>query len=75
MSTRATVALAAELHDVGKIAIPDRILRKPGPLDDLEAALSEIVAGRGTHFDPAVVDMFLEHEKGLRAIMEELTAA
>jgi diguanylate cyclase (GGDEF)-like protein len=25
---------AAQLHDVGKIAIPDGILRKPGPLDD-----------------------------------------
>jgi two-component system, cell cycle response regulator len=24
---------AAELHDIGKIAIPDEILRKPGPLD------------------------------------------
>jgi diguanylate cyclase (GGDEF)-like protein len=27
---------AAELHDVGKIAIPDSILEKPGPLDDGE---------------------------------------
>jgi diguanylate cyclase (GGDEF)-like protein len=27
---------AAELHDVGKIAIPDAILSKPGPLDDEE---------------------------------------
>ena len=27
---------AAELHDVGKIAIPDSILFKPGPLDDSE---------------------------------------
>ncbi len=26
----------AELHDVGKIAIPQTILRKPGPLDDEE---------------------------------------
>ncbi len=26
----------AELHDVGKIAIPQSILRKPGPLDDEE---------------------------------------
>ncbi len=26
----------AELHDVGKIAIPQAILRKPGPLDDEE---------------------------------------
>ena len=25
---------AAELHDVGKVAIPDAILTKPGPLDD-----------------------------------------
>lgn len=27
------IARAAPLHDVGKIAIPDRILLKPGPLD------------------------------------------
>jgi two-component system cell cycle response regulator len=28
--------LAAELHDVGKLAIPERILNKPGPLDEDE---------------------------------------
>jgi two-component system cell cycle response regulator len=27
---------AAELHDVGKVAIPDAILKKPGPLDEPE---------------------------------------
>jgi diguanylate cyclase (GGDEF)-like protein len=27
---------AAELHDIGKIAIPDEVLHKPGPLDDAE---------------------------------------
>jgi diguanylate cyclase (GGDEF)-like protein len=27
------VRVAAELHDVGKVAIPDAILNKPGPLD------------------------------------------
>ena len=27
---------AAELHDIGKVAVPDSILRKPGPLDDTE---------------------------------------
>jgi diguanylate cyclase (GGDEF)-like protein len=32
------VQLAAELHDVGKVAIPDDILNKPGPLDDDEWA-------------------------------------
>jgi diguanylate cyclase (GGDEF)-like protein len=30
--------LAAELHDVGKMAIPEQILHKPGPLDDDEWA-------------------------------------
>jgi diguanylate cyclase (GGDEF)-like protein/putative nucleotidyltransferase with HDIG domain len=29
----ARVRIAAELHDIGKTAIPDRILEKPGPLD------------------------------------------
>jgi diguanylate cyclase (GGDEF)-like protein len=30
------VAHAAQLHDIGKIAIPDAILNKPGPLDEQE---------------------------------------
>ena len=30
--------LAAELHDVGKLAVPDAVLQKPGPLDDDEWA-------------------------------------
>lgn len=29
---------AAELHDIGKMAVPDAILEKPGPLDDEERA-------------------------------------
>ena len=33
---KATVVRAAALHDVGKAAIPDAIVRKPGPLDDQE---------------------------------------
>lgn len=31
--------LAGELHDIGKVAIPDAILSKPGPLDPEEWAL------------------------------------
>lgn len=30
------IELAAELHDIGKVAVPDSILNKPGPLDDEE---------------------------------------
>ena len=30
---------AAELHDVGKMAVPDQILDKPGPLDPIETEL------------------------------------
>jgi two-component system cell cycle response regulator len=32
------VRQAAQLHDIGKVAIPDAILHKPGPLDDEEWA-------------------------------------
>jgi putative nucleotidyltransferase with HDIG domain len=34
-----TIRRGASLHDVGKIAIPDAILLKPGPLDDEEWAV------------------------------------
>lgn len=33
------IARAAFLHDIGKMAIPDRILQKPGPLNDEERAV------------------------------------
>lgn len=34
--------LAAALHDVGKVAVPDEILRKPGRLDDEEKAVMNL---------------------------------
>jgi diguanylate cyclase (GGDEF)-like protein len=33
---REDIRIAAALHDIGKLAIPDSILAKPGPLDDGE---------------------------------------
>jgi putative two-component system response regulator len=35
------VRLGAILHDIGKIGIPDRVLLKPGPLDDEERRIIE----------------------------------
>lgn len=42
-----SIALAAVMHDVGKIAIPDAILTKPGPLtpEELEIMKSHTVIG------------------------------
>jgi CHASE2 domain-containing sensor protein len=38
---------AAGLHDIGKLGIPDRVLRKPGPLDAEERATMEAHAAIG----------------------------
>ncbi|MDR2746525.1 MAG: response regulator [Treponema sp.] len=43
----ATIVKAMALHDVGKIAIPDRILLKPGYLDDEEFAVMKTHTTRG----------------------------
>ena len=39
LSSLTVLARAAFLHDIGKMAIPDKILRKPGPLDDAEKVI------------------------------------
>jgi putative nucleotidyltransferase with HDIG domain len=43
----ALLRMAAMLHDVGKVSVPDRILQKPGPLttDEYEAIKSHPSAG------------------------------
>ena len=40
-ATRDAIEIAALLHDVGKIGVPDRVLLKPGPLTSDEAVLME----------------------------------
>jgi putative two-component system response regulator len=41
------ISLAAQMHDIGKVAIPDRILLKPGPLTEDERAVVETHAEVG----------------------------
>jgi two-component system cell cycle response regulator len=54
------VRLGALLHDVGKIAIPDSILHKPGPLTEAEWVLMRrhtLVGGRILERAPALADV------------------
>ena len=44
----------AYLHDIGKLAIPDPILRKPGPLDPMEWSVMRTHAERGEAFASAL---------------------
>ena len=41
------LAFAARVHDIGKVGVPDAILFKPGPLDELEAELLREHSGWG----------------------------
>ncbi|MFZ5657508.1 MAG: HD domain-containing phosphohydrolase [Pseudomonadota bacterium] len=64
--------LATPLHDLGKIALPDAVLQKPGPLSDEERALvrrhpeigHELLAGSGSPFlDLAATAALRHHER------------
>jgi putative nucleotidyltransferase with HDIG domain len=44
-----TIARGAFLHDIGKMAIPDQILRKPGKLNDDEREIMREHCYRGYH--------------------------
>jgi HD-GYP domain-containing protein (c-di-GMP phosphodiesterase class II) len=61
------LARAGELHDIGKMAIPDAILQKPGPLDgDERAFLSR---------HPAIGDRILGAAPALRPVARIVRAS
>ena len=62
------LSLSARLHDVGKIAIPDRVLNKPDKLDDDEWQTMKTHTTEGEHVIDAMVARtdnveFLRHAK------------
>jgi two-component system response regulator RpfG len=65
------VEMAAPLHDLGKIAIPDRILLKPGPLDEEEMAEMrmhprighELLSGSNNRFIQTAATIALRHHE------------
>ena len=67
-----TLAIGGLVHDIGKLAIPDAILKKPGPLDDDEYATVKEHAERGYRlltelggFSDDVRDLVRDHHERL----------
>ncbi|MCB1937033.1 MAG: HD domain-containing protein [Nitrosomonas sp.] len=68
------VFMFSPLHDIGKIAIPDSILLKPGPLDDTERNIMNTHARKGREMIDDIVTNFnldgIPHLDILRNIAE-----
>ena len=67
-----SLAIGGLLHDMGKLSVPDAILRKPGPLDDDEFAQIKLHPQRGREllselggFDESVQRLVLDHHERL----------
>ena len=56
-NTIAIICSASALHDIGKIAIPDAILTKPGNLTDEEREIMKTHTTTGFHILETLVDM------------------
>ncbi len=68
---RDVLRMAAMLHDVGKVGIPDSILKKPGPLTSQERRVMESHCGIGagildkceTSFDEMAREIAMDHHE------------
>jgi HD domain-containing protein len=66
------LAIGGLLHDIGKLAVPERILKKPAALDDDEFAAIKLHPGRGVKllrelggFGAAIHDLVHSHHERL----------
>src|SRR5947207_13055120 len=55
-----SLELGARLHDIGKIAVPDHVLKKPAPLTDDEWAIMRIHPVKGQEMVRAMKDRLPE---------------
>jgi putative nucleotidyltransferase with HDIG domain len=70
-TNRDVLRMAAMLHDVGKIAISDLILKKPGPFNDQEKEImkqhtvlgAQLFSDRQSDFDEAAAQVALNHHE------------
>lgn len=65
LATKGILRLAAMLHDVGKVGIPDAVLKKPGKLDDNERSIMQKHAAMGAN-------LFDEAENGIDRIAHDI---
>ena len=71
VETARIIGLAARFHDIGKIGIPDSILRKPGPLTSMERSLmrahtrlgASILSGSRFHILQVAESIALTHHE------------
>jgi hypothetical protein len=66
------LAIGGLLHDIGKLSVPERILKKPGALDDEEFAAIKLHPGRGVKllrelggFGPTIHELVHSHHERL----------
>ena len=67
------IRLAMPLHDIGKIALPDRILHKPGPLTEIERCVMQthtdighrLLSGSGEELLELAATIALTHHERL----------
>ena len=68
------ICKSAPLHDIGKVGIPDRILLKPGRLNDEERAVMQTHTALGRDAIQAAEDMMDARVSFLRFAMRSPTA-
>lgn len=64
--------LAAPMHDIGKIAVPDAILQKLGKLTAEEYEKMKQHTGSGKDFEPILVEVFLDMREKVEEIHRQI---